>query len=624
MKPNTARILRALFYAYVVVTFVHIAFVVYHEPFAFDAWNVAHDTGAKPATIGRFFEFWHQQYTTSNPRIGQPLAYLAYKLVGVAEIGTPLAYFAIVIAGFTLASGRLPRRANDRDLAVLAVGIGVMWFAAPNLPAYMFSRAYATNYLWAIAIQMWFLVPLRLHLRGSLVRITPARLVGYSVIGVAAGMCTEHTGPTLLLFVLGYALWCWRKQIDHRAIVFAGAAGALVGYLLVFFAPGQSQRYEGLAERYSLVQQILVRGIAGNVDIFLNYIHAVALVMVLAVAAVVIGSVMRDVDSDEERAQQRRALAFVAVALLAGALITVTVFASPKLGPRFYFHACLLLLGGLMGVLSAFVRRPRAFAPFVVVALISSAVAIGRTVPTYFENAKSSDRRWAELAATPPGGVYTAEGWSPVQESWWALGDDIRDQKKQEMIAKYFGLDRVLFRAADQWKTLGVTDVKLTSHYELDRPLCLDELDDLDIQPYVGRDIAAIHHAFLNVIVKIERISGAKVHYIDLTATFLGAKPPMPSKKLYVARWTDGVLEGYPARMKRVGRAKTREVVLAPAMKQSPWDVVLVRIGDKPKKLGVSNEGKPLTYVPWDSGTYWVTACREDYCFIVLSVAHTI
>ena len=47
-------------------------------------------------------------------------------------------------------------------------------------------------------------------------------------------------------------------------------------------------------------------------------------------------------------------------------------------------------------------------------------------------------------------------------------------------------------------------------------------------------------------------------------------------------------------------------------------------VGDQPKKMGVSNDGKPLTYVPWDSGTYWVTACREDYCFIVLSVAHTI
>ena len=102
MKANTARLLRALFWVYVAGTFVHIAYVVNREPFAFDAWNVAVDTDAKPATLGRFFSFWHQQYTTSNPRIGQPLTYLAYKLAGVAEIGTPLAFFAIVVAGFVL------------------------------------------------------------------------------------------------------------------------------------------------------------------------------------------------------------------------------------------------------------------------------------------------------------------------------------------------------------------------------------------------------------------------------------------------------------------------------------------------------------------------------------------
>ena len=58
MSPNTARVLRALFFVYVAVTVLHIAYVVNHEPFAFDAWNVAHDTGAKPASISRFFEFW--------------------------------------------------------------------------------------------------------------------------------------------------------------------------------------------------------------------------------------------------------------------------------------------------------------------------------------------------------------------------------------------------------------------------------------------------------------------------------------------------------------------------------------------------------------------------------------
>src|SRR5687767_11387656 len=108
MKENTARILRALFYAYVAATVLHIVYVVHHEPFAFDAWNVAVDTNAKPASVGGFFAFWKKMYTTSNPRIGQPFAYLAYKVSWFAEIGTALAYLGIVIGAFVLGVGRWP------------------------------------------------------------------------------------------------------------------------------------------------------------------------------------------------------------------------------------------------------------------------------------------------------------------------------------------------------------------------------------------------------------------------------------------------------------------------------------------------------------------------------------
>src|SRR5690242_18230947 len=109
MKPDAARVLRALFFVYVAFTVIHIAYVLAHEPFVFDAWNVAEDTGAKPASIGRFFAFWHHQYTTSNPRIGQPMTYLAYKLVGVAEVGTAIAFLAIVVGGFVFGTGRWPK-----------------------------------------------------------------------------------------------------------------------------------------------------------------------------------------------------------------------------------------------------------------------------------------------------------------------------------------------------------------------------------------------------------------------------------------------------------------------------------------------------------------------------------
>jgi hypothetical protein len=73
-----SRILRVLFVAYVVMTALHIGWVVHHEPYSFDAWNVANDTHAQPGTAGRFFDYWWFEYTHSNPRFGQSVAYLGY------------------------------------------------------------------------------------------------------------------------------------------------------------------------------------------------------------------------------------------------------------------------------------------------------------------------------------------------------------------------------------------------------------------------------------------------------------------------------------------------------------------------------------------------------------------
>ena len=57
-------------------------------------------------------------------------------------------------------------------------------------------------------------------------------------------------------------------------------------------------------------------------------------------------------------------------------------------------------------------------------------------------------------------------------------------------------------------------------------------------------------------------------------------------------------------------------------LKKSPWQIYLVIIGDQPKLLGTSTDTKPLAYVPSRSGQYWSLACKDDYCFVVLAVAH--
>jgi hypothetical protein len=529
-----------------------------------------------------------------------------------------------VFGGFVVAVRRFPRFSDGRDLATIAIGTGFLWFCSPNFPAYMFCRAYATNYVWMAAVQLWFLVPIRLIGTPHSPKWGPIGLAGYFVLGVVTGMGNEHVGPTLVLFVLLYGAWLWRNRGERPLLLWIGAAGVMIGYALVFFAPGQSQRYEGLAERYSPLQQILVRGIETNLDIFVNLLWAAAPMMVFVIAAIALGAFVERRRENEIVSEQGDALAFMFVALAAGCLITITVFASPKLGPRFYMHSMFIVTAAAMGVFRTFLSRPKSFAPFVAFALIASTYAAARTIPKFTRLDRASNHRLSELAATPLDGTYTANAWEQIPENWWFLGDDVRDQKKQEMVAKYFGLRRVLFRGSDQWKTLGVSDVKLTMHYEFDRPMCMDEIDELDLKPFVGKNIRALHHTFLDAIVEIERVSGEQLKTIDVRATFLGSHPPLPAPTIYVARWENGALEGYTADVVRKGRSKTREIVLGKELAGTERDLYLVRIGEAPRKLGTTSDTKPLTYVPWGAGQYWVLACKADDCFVLHSLAHKI
>ena len=78
----------------------------------------------------------------------------------------------VALAVTVLGIGRFPRRA--RDFALLAISVGFIWFAFPQIGKTLFNRASGANYLYGAAIQLWFLVPLRLTTSGSTSGVTEA------------------------------------------------------------------------------------------------------------------------------------------------------------------------------------------------------------------------------------------------------------------------------------------------------------------------------------------------------------------------------------------------------------------------------------------------------------------
>jgi hypothetical protein len=419
------------FGAYVTATAAYIAYIVSREPFSFDAWNVAIDTGAKPITVGRFFAYWRYEYAHSNPRLGQPLTYLAYKLGGFAEVATPVAFIALTLAIAVLGLGRFPRR--GRDLAAWAIAIGFCWFALPQIGRNMFCRSYAANYVYTAAIVVWFLVPLRAGYGRSMTDI-----VSYAMAGALTGMCNEHTGPALIVFLVAYALWLRRTQ-RPAGMPLAGAIGVVIGFCALVLAPGQDERYGGLAHRHGVIGQVLERGMSGALDLVGDYLVYAAPLLVIVVMLYALAPPGDD-------ASERRARVLLVLAIAAGAAVAGTLCASPKLGSRFFIAPAAILLAGVIALVDARARSARQLAPLVVLAVGAAVYAAAQTIPLYRAVSAQGEARMAALRASTPGTSLVVVPLEQLEESWWFIGDDFRDPKKRTIVARYFALTRVTLR----------------------------------------------------------------------------------------------------------------------------------------------------------------------------------
>jgi hypothetical protein len=612
-----------LFVAYLVATALHIGFVMAHEPFSFDAWNVAVDTGAKPITVGRFFDYWQYEYAHSNPRIGQPLTYLAYKLEWFAEIATPLAYLALSLAITVLGLGRWPKRGRELAMWVIAIGFG--WFVLPQIGRTMFCRAYGANYVYGATIQLWFLVRLRLAAT-RLADVTTLQCIEYGTFGVVAGMCNEHTGPALIAFLAGYAWWL-RRTGEPPRLAIAGAVGALIGFGALWFAPGQAERYEGLAQRASLLGRVFQRGVTGNLDIFRDYVVYAAPLLVLLVLVLLrerptSGAPLDPppgIPRDQARTTRDRAMRLIGLALVAGGVIAATMCASPKLGSRFHIVSLALLLAGFIALLDAVVEAPRRLAPFVVLAVIASTYAGFRTIPLFDKVAEQSAARLAALEASKPGSVFVADLWDQVDESWWFIGDDFRKVQTRELVARYFGLARVDVRDYSADAPLGTLGVRVVPRYWAGEAAAVEHDDGFDLGLVRGFDLAAMHRATQASIERLrERIAPATLDRFELTVELDGMRPAFPRRSLVISRWSGGRFEGYAARTGWNRHHTARTLELPRELAGKPFDiyVYVTRVGGELRKLGTT-DGEPLQFPPSRGGVSWALACDATACFVI-------
>jgi hypothetical protein len=364
----------------------------------------------------------HHNYFHYNPRIGEVVLAIVDGSRAIHLIVTPLVQLAALPTVFVIAFGRWPRR-TLRDLQLLLFIQTMIWLVIPIPGIMYFYRPFATNYLWAFTITLALFVPYRLALAAdsatSRLWLAPIMLV----LGWIAGMCNEHTGPTAMVAMAGFVYAAWHLR-RIRAWMLAGMLGLYIGYPMLFFAPGQTIRYGGLATRDTPTKLLADRGLAGCFAILRDFIFESRLGILVFVAGVVRYLVTIYGRGDRIPRPPRQAVVAAAVIAAASGAIVVTLFVSPTATDRvFYASGVLLVAAFAIGADHMFGER--VVRRFVVGACI---VVFGYHVVRFVETSVAvkaeNDDRLAILDAARSGTVAIVPTYDDARRSRWHLGDD--------------------------------------------------------------------------------------------------------------------------------------------------------------------------------------------------------
>jgi hypothetical protein len=409
------------------------------EPILRDSWGHYFEHVHIPMTSRRLWEFARDSYLHNNPRLGQTFTMLTFTPGPWHVLLAPILEMVLFIQLAALALGRWPSPRRTDDALVVAMIIALVACSAPQLGPMLFYRPFTGNYLFGFAVSLAFVLPYRFAVPFRFV-VVEQRERGWwwipimVVAGAAAGLANEHTAPTAAAAACAATAAVWRHGTRPRAWMVAGIVGVIAGGIVLYVAPGQEVRYNGLATHEGLIERVTSRGIVADLGIvFLMgwYGWKMAFGLVLGLVAWLLGG--------RPRMHGGRSAAVIALAAFA---IAVTLLASPKQGSRLYFASICLLATATAGVVAPLLVDWRTR----IAAWLLAGAAIGymlvECIQTYAVVGPEAAHRLAILEHASKGSVVQVVPYS-LAKSRWFLGDDFAVDSQRERVAADFGLTAI-------------------------------------------------------------------------------------------------------------------------------------------------------------------------------------
>ncbi|HUQ04215.1 MAG TPA: DUF6056 family protein [Kofleriaceae bacterium] len=606
-----------LFWSGCALLWSYLALLAFLTPVLLDDWYQLAYIKKHGLSPGSVLDYGIWNYFNYNPRLGENLLLITNGPRIINVLLTPTVILGFLWVTFALALGRWPRP-SIRDLQLLLVELALIWMAAP-IPGVLFAyRPFCTNYLYAVAFSIAFLVPYRF----AIDRVPELGrrwwwLPFMFASGWVAGMGNEHTGPTVAVAAAAMTYLYWRKHQRIHAWMATGLAGIAIGYPMLFFAPGQKKRYGAVASKLGPTDHIRDRGPDGLFEIIVDFLWAAQLAVLVVLVGVFVALASAARAGTAPPSPDRRTVFLATGGILCAGAIVVTLFASPTASERLFFAPAVFF--AMTGLVLLHVLFTEKHARRAVTGLAGIAVAAHATwgLVTYTEAWAEGKARARILERTPPGEIAYVPPFTQFTRNLWFLGDDFDYASLREYVAhEVYGIAGIEFDRVVK----GEPAAEFTSRLEIvmDPPLRTDEVLARVTMPfsyisaYPDRDIQLINR----LMPQLERFPGHRL--VSVNAYIEGLDlPEVRGRPVIGMRWVKGEFTYIDTFLLPDRDMRLFFLALAGTVPPGLTDSYIHACGRTQEVTTVKEwRGVRLPFVPWCRGLYTGLACNATECWL--------
>ena len=287
---------------------------------------------------GSFLEKISYEYEQYMTWTGRTMAHLFTRLM----LSFPKMLFnvinTVIYVGITYLMYVHANLTNERRCDLYLITSAFCWLLFPVMGETVFWLTGACNYLWGSFFILLTLLPFRLTFSAdNHFKINGIFTIGMCLLSLISGWYNENTSGGYILMMMLYIVWFWYKKITIKPWMILSLLFSIIGFALMYFAPGNDVRMLNTSQTALSFSQRLYT--------LCQYIDDHWKILLCVVGGLYLLSIF------SSTCQLKKALFSLVYLLVALAILFVLVF-SPWITKRAYFGAVVFFVIACVSVLS--------------------------------------------------------------------------------------------------------------------------------------------------------------------------------------------------------------------------------------------------------------------------------